>query len=348
MIRERIVLTVFTAASVIALSILAASSYYLYQFGIERKTQAVVSQNMRFIQTVQNNEQRRVSSVMAVSDTSQTEAVRTDAAPTDNNSSGWVQSQPYETWTVTSKDGLKLTAYYVPARIDTNRTVVLAHGYGGQAMEMGEFAKFYSEQRGFNVLLPDARGHAGSEGDYIGFGWPERLDYLQWIQEVINRVGPDAQIALHGLSMGGATVMMAGGEPLPQQVKVIVEDSGYTSVYEELAYQLKSMYNLPAFPLISATSLLTDIRAGYNFAEASALQQVAKNKTPMLFIHGAADTFVPTDMVYRLYDACQAEKQLYLALGAGHGMAYYVDKIEYEKIVADFIDRYIENPELRF
>jgi fermentation-respiration switch protein FrsA (DUF1100 family) len=88
-----------------------------------------------------------------------------------------------------------------------------------------------------------------SEGDYIGFGWPDRKDYLLWIQKVLDRVGNNAQIALHGVSMGGATVMMVSGESLPQQVKVIVEDSGYTSVYEELSYQMNRIFNLPSFPL---------------------------------------------------------------------------------------------------
>ena len=337
--RKKITIIGLGAASVIVLCILAASSFYLYHIGIERKTQDLFSQNMQLAQTLQLSEQGQAISVMAA-------AERSDLAQTETSSQGWVESQNYETWTVTSGDGLKLVAYYIPARISTTRTVILAHGYGGQGMEMGQFAKFYAENLGYNVLLPDARGHGTSEGDYIGLGWPDRLDYLLWIQKVVDRVGNDSQIALHGLSMGGATVMMLSGESLPEQVKVIVEDSGYTSVYDELAYQLERMYNLPSFPFISATSLLTDIKAGYNFSEASSLKQVKKNKTPMLFIHGASDSFVPVEMVWHLYNACQAEKQLYLVQGAGHGMAFYADQPDYKMIVSDFIALFIDSPQI--
>lgn len=189
--------------------------------------------------------------------------------------------------------------------------------------------------------MPDDRGHGGSEGDYIGFGWPDRKDYLLWIRKIIEAVGESAQIVLHGISMGGATVMMISGEKLPEQVKVIVEDCGYTSVYDQLLYQLKRIYKLPAFPILPATSLLTRMKAGYHFNEASALKQLDKNKLPTLFIHGSEDTFVPTEMVWRLYEACKTEKEIYIAEGAGHGMAYSTDKAAYEQKVSDFVGRYL-------
>jgi fermentation-respiration switch protein FrsA (DUF1100 family) len=75
-------------------------------------------------------------------------------------------------------------------------------------------------------LIPDARGHGYSEGDYIGFAWHERLDYLKWIDYLIN-INKNVRIALFGLSMGGATVMMVSGEELSKQMKSIVEDCGY-------------------------------------------------------------------------------------------------------------------------
>jgi fermentation-respiration switch protein FrsA (DUF1100 family) len=334
MTRTKIVFTGLGTASFIILCILLASSFYLYHLGIERKTQSVFSKNIALA-----HEHEQLLSARASLEQSQ-------SSQTEISSSGWIERQPYETWTLTSGDGLKLVGYYISARIPTTNTVILAHGYGGRGMEMGKFAQFYAERLGFNVLLPDARGHGASEGNYIGFGWPDRLDYLFWIQKVVDRVGHNAQIVLHGLSMGGSTVMMTSGESLPEQVKVIVADSGYTSVYDELAYQLKNVYNLPSFPFISAASLMTDIRAGYNFAEASSLNQVKKSKTPMLFIHGVSDTFVPTNMALELFDACNAEKELYLVQGAGHGMAYDMNRPEYEMIVSDFIELFMERPEI--
>ncbi|SHN82928.1 alpha/beta hydrolase [Desulfitobacterium chlororespirans] len=339
---KKVALGLGTIAALIFL-LLASFSFYFYQMVIERKPQAPWSQNTKLTPVSMENNEMHTFPVMAmaISPASPEPAYAENSSLTGQTLPSWIESQPYQLWTVTSGDELKLMGYYLPARIPTTRTVILAHGYSSQALEMGEFARFYGEKLGYNVLLPDARGHGISEGSYTGFGWPDRLDYLLWIQEITDKVGPDAQITLHGLSMGGATVMMVSGENLPEQVKVIVEDSGYTSVRDELAYQLKRLYNLPAFPLLPAVSLLTEIKAGYSFSEASSLKQLEKNHTPMLFIHGALDDFVPVEMALQLYEACQAEKKLYLAENSSHGMAFYTDRSAYEAIVEDFISLFM-------
>jgi hypothetical protein len=253
----------------------------------------------------------------------------------------WLAGQTLELWQITSEEGLNLVGYYLAAGSPTSKTVILAHGYTSQGHDMESFAWFYRDILGFNVLMPDARGHGQSQGDYIGFGWHERKDYVLWIQRIIDKLGDDVQIALHGISMGGATVMMVSGEELPSQVKVIVEDCGYTSAYEELAYQLKRMYKLPPFPILPATSVVAKLRAGYSLYEASALKQVEKTHLPVLFIHGDDDRFVPTEMVYRLYEACQSEKEIYIVQGAGHGHAYGTDRTAYVQKVGDFVGRFI-------
>ncbi|RED56024.1 hypothetical protein DFP95_11587 [Cohnella lupini] len=254
----------------------------------------------------------------------------------------WWNRQAFVDWSLTSDDGLRLEAYYLAANRPTDKTAILAHGYSGQADQMGEFARLFKDTLGFNVLIPDARGHGRSEGKYIGFGWPERKDIVDWIGEVLKHSGKKAQIVLHGISMGGATVMMTGGEPLPPNVKAIVEDCGYTSVKEQLSYQLKRMYRMPWFPMIPATSLVTKLLAGYFFGEASALAQVKKSKTPTLFIHGDADIFVPTRMVRELYASASADKSLYIVPGAGHGLARTTDPAGYDREISLFIGHYVK------
>ncbi|MBP2099662.1 alpha/beta hydrolase [Enterococcus rivorum] len=244
-------------------------------------------------------------------------------------------------WEINSNDNLKLQAIYLPASIKTEKTAILAHGYMGNAETMSSFAKMYHEW-GYNVLVPDARGHGKSEGKYIGFGWPERKDYLQWIDKVIEVNGKEAPITLYGLSMGAATVMMTSGEKLPKNVKAIVEDCGYSSADAELAYQLKDMFGLPKFPLVQVTSLITKIRAGYFFGEANAVAQLKKNKTPMLFIHGDADKFVPFSMLTAVYEATDAPKEKYVVPGAGHAKAYSKDKEKYKEKVASFLEKYMD------
>lgn len=254
----------------------------------------------------------------------------------------WVRTQPFQTLDLCAQDGTRLRGYYLRAATPTTRTVILAHGYGGNAQhDMGGFARLYHEHFGFNVLMPDARGHGASEGKYIGFGWPERKDYVDWINELIRRNGPDTQLALHGVSMGGATVLMTSGEALPPHVACVIADCAYTSAKAELVYQLRRRYRLPAFPIAPVTSLICKLRAGYFFGEASALAQVQQSHLPTLFIHGERDEFVPTAMVYDLYAACATEKALFLVPDADHGLAYTVDPDGYTAQVAAFVARYM-------
>ena len=300
---------------VLILAILTAASFYFYHVAVQRSEKKFLNENP-------------------------------DLATSTTNSlldQGllWMNRSAFETVSIISKDGLKLEGYYLEAAVPTNQTVIIAHGYASKAKYMAAYAKFFYEKLNYNVLMPDARGHGASEGDYIGFGWPERKDYLQWIDYIIDRNGDDSTIALHGVSMGASTVLMTSGEKLPKQVKAIIADCGYTSAKDVLTYQLKRMYQLPSFPILQSTSLLTKIRAGYSFEEASAIVQVKKNKLPILFIHGEEDTFVPVEMVHELYEATTSEKALYLVPEAEHGNAYDKNPELYENKIAKFLTDYM-------
>lgn len=255
--------------------------------------------------------------------------------------SQWIARHSFRNVEITSDDGLKLRGYYLPSERAEGRTAIVAHGYSGKGKDMGAYAKIYYENLGYNVLIPDARGHGESAGGYIGFGWPERRDYLRWIRYILDETGEKAQIVLHGVSMGAATVLMTSGEELPPQVKGIVADCGYTSVKAQLSYQLWRMYHLPSFPFVHSASMITRIKAGYFFGEASALKQVRQARVPVLFIHGDADKFVPFAMMEELYQACRSPKDKLVVRGAGHGLAYDTDNAEYIRKVCGFAARYV-------
>ncbi|CDQ40785.1 alpha/beta hydrolase [Virgibacillus salexigens] len=253
----------------------------------------------------------------------------------------WVRNQDFETWKMTSYDDLQLQGYYLEAKEETNKTVIFAHGYLGNAMDMGMFGQYYYEELGYNMFTADLRGHGESQGDYIGFGWHDRIDYLDWINRVIEEQGEDTEIILHGVSMGAATVLMASGEELPDNVKAIVADSPYTSVYDMFDYQMDRMFHLPAFPVLPSTSVITKMRAGYGLQEASALNQVKKSETPILYIHGNSDTFVPTRMSQELYENTKSEADLITFDNAGHGEAFVTHKEKYIDKLNRFLEKYI-------
>lgn len=251
------------------------------------------------------------------------------------------KNYPPSTIKVTSSDQLHLTlnAYIYGNKSSTHKWAVVVHGYTGSATQMTRWVRNFHE-RGYHVLAPDLRGHGKSEGDYIGMGWDDRKDMLLWINRIIEK-DPEAEIALFGISMGGATVMMASGEDLPANVKVIVEDCGYTSVSDVFAYQLDDLFGLPEFPVMNAANTVTKVRAGYDLYKASAITQVAKSKTPILFIHGDADTFVPYEMLDKVYAAAKVDKDQLIIPGAGHGDAEKVYPEAYWSSVWGFVGKYI-------
>ena len=238
-------------------------------------------------------------------------------------------------------DKARLHAYYVAAPSPTSKTAVIVHGYTDNAIRMMMIGYLYNRSLGYNILLPDLRYSGLSDGDAFQMGWLDRKDVMQWM-EVANEIfGDSTQMLVHGISMGGATTMMVSGEPQPAYVKCFVDDCGYTSVWNQFSKELKEDFGLPAFPLLYISSWLCDWTKGWNFTEASALEQVKKCRLPMLFIHGEKDDYVPTRMVYELYEAKPEPKELWVVPGADHATSYKLNKEEYTQKVKQFTDKYI-------
>ena len=208
----------------------------------------------------------------------------------------------------------------------STRTALVIHGWRDCAIKFFWLARIYERELGYNVVMPDLHACGESEGDAIQMGWKDRLDVLHWLKTF----QADTMV-VHGVSMGAATTMMLSGETMPEGIKDLrfVEDCGYTSVWDEFAGQLEEQFGLPTFPLMYSTSLLCKLRYGWSFGEASALEQVKRCHYPMLFIHGSSDTFVPTAMVYPLYEAKPGTKAPWIADGAEHALSYHEHKAEY-------------------
>lgn len=253
----------------------------------------------------------------------------------------WTHNQAFEQMEITSFDGLKLQGYYLAAKEPTNKTVVFAHGYLGHAFDMGLFGEYYYENLGYNIFTPDLRGHGKSEGDYYGFGWHDRLDLIDWMNVLIEK-SPDTEIVMHGLSMGAGAVLMASGEALPSNVKAIVADSPYTSVYDLFAYQLERMFHLPDKPILPSMSVVTKQKAGYSLSEASALEQVKKATVPILYIAGEGDTFVPTGMAKKIYENTKSESEIITFPEANHGESIVLHREEYLDAITTFVEKYVK------
>lgn len=266
-----------------------------------------------------------------------------------------------DTFVASRVDGSKLYAMYASARKPTPKTAILVHGYTDCIIRILPLAYMYNNDLDFNILVMEHHAHGQSEGEAIQMGWLDRLDVLNWMKiahDIFSTPEAEAQLVVHGVSMGGATTMNVSGEvegkgpaaqldcvkdllPMPY-AKCFVDDCGYSSVWDEFAGELEVQFGLPTFPILNLASLFCDLRYGWNFKEASPENQVKRCSLPMLFIHGDQDTFVPTAMVYKVHDAKPEPKELWLTPGVPHAWSYAAYHEEYTQRVQAFTEKYMK------
>lgn len=240
--------------------------------------------------------------------------------------------------TIRSHDGLKLAAFEIPAE-HARGTLIVFHGY--RSLATVDFAPEvqFLHKLGYRLLVPYQRSHGLSEGEYICYGNKERYDARDWARYA-DKKWPGQDIFLSGISMGSATVMMAADLDLPQSVRGIIADCGFTSAWDIMAYLLKAQYHLPPFPLMYTMDLMTRVRAGWGLKEGDSRKSLAASKLPVLFLHGAQDDFVPVFMTDENYAACAGEKELYKVKGAAHAQSFAIDPQGCQEKIAAFLNRH--------
>lgn len=252
---------------------------------------------------------------------------------------GLHESGVFRDTTLIGEGGYKLHGVYAPAAdpAKAQGCAVVIHGYTDNHICFMNLVRMYRDDLNYNVMVPDLHYHGYSEGRAVQMGWLDRLDAEKFMA-MANDIWHDDFMVIHGVSMGGATTMMISGDELPPYVKAFVDDCGYSSVWDQYAHNLKQMFHLPTFPVLNSASIVCKHRYGWSFKEASSVAQLAKSTHPMLFIHGDKDDFVPFEMVYKNYDAkINGYKELWVAPGSEHAMAYKDHPQEYTRRVREFL-----------
>ena len=190
------------------------------------------------------------------------------------------------------------------------------------------------------MLIVTQRAHGKSEGNVMTFGIKERLDCLDWIAYANERFGAKTPIILMGMSMGAATVLMAAGEDLPENVKGVIADSPFTAPSDIIRTVMKD-YKLPVRLMYPLARLSAKVYGRFDLEETSAREAVKKSKIPILFIHGEDDRFVPCHMGRECYEGCCSAKRILTVEGAGHGLSHCVDAKRYEACVDEFLDKVV-------
>lgn len=248
-------------------------------------------------------------------------------------------AEPFEEVSIISHDGLKLMGRYYHVA-DGAPLEIQCHGYKGNAIRDFCGSWRIARDAGHNVLLIDQRCHGKSQGHTITFGILERQDVLGWIRYAGDRFGT-VPILLSGVSMGAATVLMAAGMELPDNVKAVIADCPYDAPSNIIKKVLGQDMGMPVklvYPLIRLGGM---IYGKFNLNAASPLEAVTQAKVPILLIHGDDDRFVPYEMSCRLHAAAPERIEFHTIPGAGHALNYAAAPETYSRIVSAFAEKYL-------
>lgn len=259
-----------------------------------------------------------------------------------NETNAWLEDVECRKLSAKTDDGYTLVAEEFLTDEDSHKWALILHGYTGWKEEMYPFAYWYHKE-GYHVVVPDLRCQGESEGDFIGMGWTDHYDCNLWIDYILQQ-DPEAQIVLHGQSMGAATALMITGESsMPENIAAVVSDCAYTDAYSMFGEKIKEWFYLPAFPLVDSACVVLKLRGGYNLKDASAVNAVRKSNTPTLFIHGDKDAMIPAQMTKDLYEAASCPKDILIIEGAGHAQAQDKEPETYYGKIKSFLEENIKD-----
>ncbi|MBP5280027.1 MAG: alpha/beta hydrolase [Erysipelotrichaceae bacterium] len=249
----------------------------------------------------------------------------------------WLSTSNVTQVKITSFDGLKLNAYNV-ANHNSNKYIIVVHGIWSS--RISSYPRAYEfDKRGYNTLIIDQRASGDSEGEYYTYGQKESLDLLLWINYLVTK-NPNVEIALYGVSMGAATVMMTTANDLPSNVKCIIEDCGFSSAEEEFDNFVKTEYKIQfSKPVLMMLEKQLKDKLGMSFDDMSPKKALENNEIPLLIIHGEEDTFVPFEMSKKIYNHNKGFKKYYAVPGAKHTEAMNDEK--YFDVVVSFIQQFM-------
>lgn len=236
---------------------------------------------------------------------------------------------------IVSRDGNRLVGhlYKCPS---AKRIIIAMHGWRSSwSKDFGVISQFF-HSNDCSVLYAEQRAQNQSEGEYMTFGLLERYDCLDWVSWTNEQFGDSLPIYLAGVSMGATTVLMTADLDMPDNVYGIIADCGFTSPHAIWKHVVENNLHLPYSLHDAQVKEIVRKKICMGPQDHSTVESLKKCRIPVLFIHGANDSFVPVSMTYENYRACAAPKELLIVPGAEHGMSYIVEQEKYESTVRSF------------
>ena len=222
----------------------------------------------------------------------------------------------YRDLTLTTRDGVNLSAWYVPVVKDGAPTVVLAHGLLGSKVGMLRFVPWLHDA-GYNVMLLDFRGHGESDPRPSSIGPDEVMD-IQAVLDWLDLEGVGDRVAGLGLSLGASALVNTAVQD--ERLDALILDSLFADWGETdfaKGYRLPPDWLVPGVP--SPEDLMPLIHV------------------PVFIIHGTADILTHEEHAIRLYEAANEPKEIWIN-DSGHAWSAWTYPELYQQKVLDFLD----------
>lgn len=250
----------------------------------------------------------------------------------------WPAGQAYSPEEVAfpATDGVRLKGWFLK-QADSTSVVVLLHGVRANRDSMLARA-FWLHDRGYNVLLYDARGCGESTSAELSFGCYETRDLLgslRWLQ-----TRGMTKVACMGCSQGAATVLLASDQ-LPPSVRAVVAEASYATLRDTVDDHFRAHTGLPSSFFGALAVPMAEWKLGLNMDDVSPLREISKLKVPVYLIGGTADDLAPPTGIHELYEADRGEKELWMVPWAGHADFFSYAEAEYQQRIGDFLVKYL-------
>lgn len=230
--------------------------------------------------------------------------------------------------------GYRIFGFYFPAP-DSKRAVILSHGITYTLYGSVKYMKMFMDL-GFNVFIYDNRYHGRSGGKNSTLGFYERFDLKMITDWVESKLGNGAIIGTHGESMGAAISLQHAA--IDPRVQFVIGDCSFNRLDKLLAHRLKEDYHLPRFPFLLMVEIICKVLTGMGIKEVSPEDAVKQISSPILFIHGEKDDFIPVQMSEKLAALkLNGPKKLYVVSNAGHAESFWTNPREYATVVNEFL-----------
>lgn len=216
----------------------------------------------------------------------------------------------------------------------SKKFMILCHGHGSTREGSTKYALIYYKL-GYNIIRYDHRGHGDNVRVKCTMGKNESKDLVElykWVKETYN---PEF-IAMHGASMGAATILIATQYLTKEDVKYVVADCPYSSI-SNFGRDFIKHHHQPRWLLGPLFDAIMFLFFGLKKKEVSPEFHIKHSDIPVLFLHGAQDKLIAPYHSDRLFKAKMEPKEQHIFPHGTHANSVFDDAEEYEKVVTDYV-----------